>query len=197
MVTLKRTLILGALATSLVFFAAACDDDAESTDTASQGSVEQLTASVGELRTDLQNDEMLQAVLAFGTLELHDMDVELNEGGEIQSSYASNTRKAWRVIVATNWHDDVAEKAKMTQDEAASLLVALDANDRDAAAEHATALHDAYHDLEHDVWAILTEGVEDPVDSGHGEGEESENGGDHGDEAEESADGAEGDGASH
>ncbi|HXK32937.1 MAG TPA: hypothetical protein VNM91_02855 [Dehalococcoidia bacterium] len=166
----RRFLLLGAAALAVAFFAAACDDDAESNDNASQGSVDTVNAQVQELHGDVQRVEMMHALLALSTLGLHDMDEALNGGGAIESSFIPNTRAAWRILALTDWHDDVRADAEAVRDDAAALLEALQADDLEAAKEHASALHDSEHDFSGAVWEMLeTEaGVEEPGGS-HGD----------------------------
>jgi outer membrane murein-binding lipoprotein Lpp len=171
MVSPKRFLLLGVAAVTVALFAAACDDGAESNDNASQGSVDTLSAQVQDLRADVQRTQMMHALLALSRLGLHDMDEGLNSGGAIESSYIPNTRAAWRVFALTDWHDDVRDDAEALRDEAAALLEALEADDADAAKEHARALHTGEHDFSAAVWELLLSeaGVEEPGDDGHGD----------------------------
>lgn len=168
MVSPRRFLLLGVAALAVAFFAAACDDDAESNNNASQGSVDAVNARIEELHDDVQRVEMMHALLALSKLGLHDMAEGLR-GGAIESSYIPNTRAAWRILALTDWHDDVRADAEAVRDDAGALLEALQADDIEAAKEHARALHEGEHDFSGAVWELLESqaGVEEPG-GGHG-----------------------------
>lgn len=170
MVSLKRTLLLGVAGLAVAFFATACDDDAESNDNASQGSVDTVSAQVQELRAGLQRTEMMHALLELSKLGLHDMDEGLSGDRTIESDYIPNTRTAWRILALTDWHEDVRADAEAVRNEAAALLAALEAEDAEAAREHARALHEREHDFSGAAWELLESqaGIEEPGDSGHG-----------------------------
>jgi hypothetical protein len=153
-----RPWLIGLLMLTLVAGAsAACGDDAETNSSASQAAIDELSARV-------QRNEMMYAVLTLGTLELHDMDVGLNETGEVEPSYVPNTRTAVRLLALTNWDASVKGDADALHEHAVSLLKALRENDVDTAKTEATALHEGVHQFMDGVWAIVAAGL--PADAG-------------------------------
>ncbi|MEX2227496.1 MAG: hypothetical protein WEB52_13720 [Dehalococcoidia bacterium] len=140
-------LLAAALIGALGLFAAACDDDAETQNNAQQSDVDTLTARI-------QRNEMREAVLTLGTLNLHGMDTALNETSKIDASYSRNTTTALRVLATTYWGPH-QEDAEAVREAGIDLLAALHDEDADAAKPAATALHDTEHDLSTAVWAEL------------------------------------------
>ncbi len=139
--------------------AAACGDDtknADSSSTASQASVEQLSARV-------QRNEMLFASVTIGALPLHAMDESLAEG-TAESTFVPAARSAVRIFALTDWDPSLKTEADTLHGHAVDLLKALDAGDVDAAKDPAHELHEGYHDFSDKVWAIVTKDL--PPDAG-------------------------------
>ena len=191
MVRTTRAVIAVALVSLLAVAATvvACDEEADSEDSASQESIGQLDARV-------QYNEMMVYWLSIGDAGLHDMDEGLNDTGAIESDYIPNTRKAVRLFAVTDWPDDMQADAAALEATAVELLQALSDDDGEAAAPLAAELHDAEHEFSETVQADLFGGL--PPDAGGVEEHEEEAEGtpaagetpgadDHGDEPEESA----------
>jgi hypothetical protein len=157
----KHALAAAALISALAlaaFGAAACDDDnsAQSENGASQQTVDQLTTTV-------QRNQMMTSIITLDSLGLHGIDETLAEG-TVESSFAPAARTAVRLLALTDWDSSVASDAETVHGHAVDLLVALEAEDVEAASAAATELHDGEHDLSHDVWAILAADL--PPDAG-------------------------------
>lgn len=152
----KAGLLLAAIVPVALLFAVACGDDADSSDSASQSSIDELSARV-------QRNEQMAAVLEMNKLGLHDMDESL-AAGTIESSFAPNTRTAIRVLALTDWEDDFSEDAGIVQEHAVDLLKALEDEDIAGAARHAKELHELGHDFTDAVWAKLAADL--PADAG-------------------------------
>jgi hypothetical protein len=149
--------------------AAACggDDGAESNSTASQESIDTLSARVA------RNEQMF-ALITLDTLGLHDMDEGLNETGEIESSYVPNTREAARLLALTDWGEFQDEAGEVLRD-AERLLAALRDSDVDAAKAAATELHESQHQFSGTLWDEITKDLSPaqggPQGGGHEGGE--------------------------
>jgi hypothetical protein len=163
-------LLRGVALASIVAFAAAgavaCDDnDASSENSASQASVEELTA-----RT--QRNEMMVAAITIGKLPLHDMNEAIDDGN-VESTFIPDTRLLIRVLALTDWSDALQADADTLRGHAVELLAALDNGDVEAAKPHATETHEGWHQFAPDIWAELTAGL--PPEAGgpeeHDEGE--------------------------
>jgi hypothetical protein len=158
----RFTFALGAVAAiSIVAFgAAACGDDndtAEGDSSASQASIDEVTARV-------QRNEMLYSTIAISNLGLHGMDEHLNQERTIEGSFVPNTRAAIRLFALTDWDSDLKDDAEALEATAVELLKALQDEDIDAAAAAATELHESEHDFSNEVWAILAADL--PADAG-------------------------------
>jgi hypothetical protein len=138
----KRALFMTCAIAALAVGAAACNDDgddAESNSTASQESIDALSATVTE-------NEQFSSLLAFGTLGLHAMDEDLNETSVIESNYAPNTTKLIRILALTDW-GQFQDDAEDLRAHAEALLTALHDEDIETAKTEATAVHDGEHDF--------------------------------------------------
>jgi hypothetical protein len=167
MPNVKHLLVAAAIVPLLGIMAVACDDDpeAESESSASQESIDTLSARV-------QRNEMMFYTTAIRDAQLHAMDEDLNETGVIESSYIPNTRGAVRLLALTDWPADLQEEADALHDTAVELLHALEADDAETAGPLATELHEAEHDFN---GMVTNEVVADlPPDEG---GPEEEHGG--------------------
>lgn len=148
--TFTRTLVAATAVPALVLGAAACSDDdntAQSENTASQASIDDLSARV-------ERNEMIFAVVSISKLGLHDMDETLNDAGTIEPSFAPNTRTAVRLLALTDWGEFQAE-ADTVRGHAEDLMTALADEDVDAAAAAAADLHDSEHDFNTAVWNVV------------------------------------------
>jgi hypothetical protein len=137
----KHAMIILAILSIAAVFVTACGDDtkdASSSTSASQASIDELTARI-------QRDEMLTAWITVSNLPLHDLDEEL-QGGTINGKYVPTLRTLIRVLALTDWTSDTKPVATKLHDEAVILLQALDAG-KDAAAlkDLSAAMHDAAH----------------------------------------------------
>lgn len=155
----KAGFLLAAIVPVALIFAVACGDDADTSDSASQASVDELGARV-------QYNEEMAAVLKLEELGLHDIDDSLQEG-KIEPSFAPSTRTAIRVLALTNWSAEFEEDAATVQEHATDLLKALEDENVDEARRHATELHELGHDFTEAVWAVLAKDL--PADAGGAE----------------------------
>ena len=155
----KHALLAMAIAPLLGIMAVACDDDpeAESESSASQESIDTLSARV-------QHNEMMFYTSAIRDAQLHAMDEALNATGVIESTYIPNTRGAIRLLALTDWPAEFQEDADAVHDVAVELLAALEDDDAAAAAPLATELHDAEHDFNATVTNELVKDL--PPDEG-------------------------------
>lgn len=163
MARLKNVLLSAALIGALGVFAAACDDDAETQNNAQQSDVDALQASIDEVNARLSRDEMMYAIIEINSLGLH----EMNEGllaGNIETSYAPNTRTAIRLLALTDWSDDMQADADAIHDHAVDALQALEDENVEAAAAAATELHEGYHAFTDKVWREVAADL--PADAG-------------------------------
>lgn len=173
MAIFRRALLAVALIATAGMVAAACGDEADTANNPSQ-------ASVDAINERIQRNEMMFAVIELGGLGLHDMDVALNEDETIDSSFVPITRTAIRLLALTNWTPEFQEDAASVREDAEALLAALQADDLEAAKQHATALHGSEHDLNAAVWnhlaADLPEDAGGPQ-GGHGDESSDDSGG--------------------
>ncbi len=151
-------IIIGIVAITSVV-ATACGSDtknADSSSTASQASVEQLSARV-------QRNEMLFASVTLSSLPLHAMDESLAEG-KAESTFVPTTRSAVRILALTDWDPSLKAEADAVLGHAVDLLKALDEGDLAAAKDPAHELHETYHDFADKIWAIVAKDL--PADAG-------------------------------
>ncbi len=156
MASLKHGIMLAALVPLTLLFAAACDDGADSSSSASQSSIDEASARI-------QRNEQMAAVLEMDKLELHDMSDSLALG-TVDASFVPNTRTAIRVFALTNWDPSLKADATELQTHATDLLKALETQFMADAARHAFELHELAHDFGEDVWRILAKDL--PEDAG-------------------------------
>jgi hypothetical protein len=150
MATLKRAIVLAALAAVVAVVGTACDDDngAQSENSTQQADVDTISARV-------QRNEMMFAIITLGNLGLHDIDETLNDTGVVDPEFAPSARAAVRLLALTDWAPDVQARADAAREEGVTLLKALEDEDVEAARPAATALHEEAHELDEEVWAIL------------------------------------------
>lgn len=155
----KHAKFIIAIAAVASVFATACGDDtkkADSSSSASQASVEQLSARV-------QRNEMLFASVTLASLPLHAMDESLAEG-KAESNFVPAARSAVRIFALTEWDPTLKADAETLRGHAVDLLKALDDGDVDAAKDPAHELHEGAHDFSDKVWAIVAKDL--PEDAG-------------------------------
>ena len=145
----KHALIATLAIPALVVGAVACDDEADSESSASQESIDQTNARV-------QRNEMLWANLELQGLPLHDLDEAINDPSvEVPTDAIPTMRTVVRVISVTNWDETLRADAEQIGDDALAVIEALEADDREAAGEHITAVHEGYHDFNGKAWEHL------------------------------------------
>ncbi len=91
---------------------------------------------------------------------LHDLDVRLNEEGEIMPSDVGRVARLARLLSTVDWPDDLAEDAEALIGVINDLSAALAEDDVETAAPLATQVHDDGHELSHAVENLLS-GTED------------------------------------
>ncbi len=94
-------------------------------------------------------NEVTTAVYLMDSAGLHDLDVRLNEEGEIMSSDAGRVGRLARLLTTVDWPDDLAEDAETVIGVINDLSTALTEDDVEAAAPLATQVHDDGHELSH------------------------------------------------
>jgi hypothetical protein len=156
-----------------VFVAAACSDDDDDTSA-------QENQDTTELEAHLERSEVLGAVNTLEATEFHAIDDELQAAEEIPEATATSVERACQVCSSTEWPEPLAEKAEILNTTMADFIEALEGGDLQASKGLATDTHDAWHDLQHDVYPwIAGEDVEE-----HGERD------DHGEASPEATDGS-------
>lgn len=156
MASFKHGIMLAALVPVTLLFAAACDDGADSSSSASQSSIDEASARI-------QRNEQMAAVLEMDKLGFHDMEESL-ANGTVDASFVPNTRTAIRVLALTNWDSSLKADATELHMHATDLLKALETEFMADAARHSLELHELAHDFEDDVWRILAKDL--PEDAG-------------------------------
>jgi hypothetical protein len=154
--------------------------------------IETLEARVTELEEAQVDDAQAYRIYVANYLMddagLHDLDVRLNEEGEIMPYDRGQLLRIVRLIAVVDWPESLAEDAEALGLVLEELAAALGDDDLEAAAPLATEVHDLQHDLSLDVGRWLAEKLdadEDEHDShghshDHGAAEETE---DHHDDA--------------
>lgn len=103
------------------------------------------------------NAEVISAINFLSNAGLHDIDVAINDDGEIPGNAGTQAKRAEAVTRLTEWPEDLQASADALADIFAALAAAVDGEspDMEAAGEAATNAHDAEHDFSADVWAHL------------------------------------------
>lgn len=159
----KRAAMAAAIvmSVSIGIFSAACGDDnnktASGSSSASQGSVDDLTARV-------QRNEMLFALVSIDGIELHDIDDSINKDATIGATFAPDVRKFVRLMALTNWDASIKSEAQDVHDTAVTLLKAIEDGNVEAAKGPATETHESAHDFTAKAWNIIVKDL--PVDAG-------------------------------
>lgn len=169
----KAGILLAAIVPVALIFAVACSDDADSDSSASQASIEELSARV-------QRNEQVMALNEIGKTGLHDIEVTL-AAGTVEPWMVPNTRTAVRMLGLTDW-GNASEDAETVESHGRDLLQALADGDLAAAQESATLLHDSSHDFTDSMWLTLTEDLRIGEPDDHGDDEDEDD--DHSDDEE-------------
>lgn len=162
-----RTIIAAIALPALVLTAAACGDEndtAQSENTASQASIDEISARV-------QRNEILQALVTIDGLRLHEIDETLNEAdGAIDPTFVPRTRLFVRMQSLTSWPDELAAEGQSVLAAGVELLKALEDGDAEAAKGPATAVHEGSHEFNDQAWNVAVEGL--PAGAGGPEADE-------------------------
>lgn len=159
MATRMRALIFAFAAVGVLVTAAACsDDEADSNSSAQQSDIDSINATI-------QDNEVLFAIVAMGTLPLHDMDEAIN-AGTVEDNFLPNARDAVRYMGLTDWPSSLEADAQEVEDAAIALAAALDEGDTEAAKQPATDLHEGWHEFEDKAWEEIGEDL--PPEAGIG-----------------------------
>jgi hypothetical protein len=159
MATLRRSILAAAIVV-IVGAAAACGGDGAKP---AGGSSNASQASVDDLSSRIQRNEMLFAAITIASLPLHDMDVSLT-AGKAESNFVPAARETVRLFALTNWDASLKAEAAKLQQDAAGLLKALDDGNVDAAKDPAHQLHEGWHDFSDKLWGVLAKDL--PADAG-------------------------------
>jgi hypothetical protein len=128
-------------------------------------SAQEETVEATEEEEQAADDLLFQVVVAtyhLDTAGLHDMDVAINETGQIEPYYAGTVRRVHRVLAVTTWPPELQEEVAAFQESLEAFATALADNDVETAAPLATQVHDEQHALSHlvDNW-IAQHGIGD------------------------------------
>ena len=143
----------------------ACNDDDADAETSA------------ETEARLQRVEVLAAVNALEATEFHAIDDELQVASEIPEGTQSSIERALQISSSTEWPDELAKKADTLNTTMEDFVAALEAGDLQASKGLATETHDAWHELQHDVYPWIAGEEHAKEEDGHsddgGESEES------------------------
>lgn len=138
--------------------------------TLSREALEELRAHLEELAAQREaavSAEEFQVAVAqyvLDTAGFHDMDQALNETKEVNPAYLSAVRRAHKVLANAAWPHELAEPVEDFLHLLEQLQAALQADDGEESARLATLVHQAQHDLSHDIDGWLGEATH-----GHGD----------------------------
>jgi hypothetical protein len=136
--------------------------------------IETLEVQVAELEeAQADNAQVYRVFVATYLLDdagLHDLDVRLNEEGEILPYDRGRVVRVARLLAIVDWPEELAEDAETLIDLMHELAAALGDDDLEAAAPLATEVHDLQHDLSHDVgrWLAQTLNAGEDEHDSHG-----------------------------
>ena len=191
MLKLKHALIAALAIPAIALAAAACDDDADSSSSVTQESLDETNARV-------QRNEMIWATNAMEQLPVHDVNEALTDlEANVPSDAIPTMRALARIISVTNWDETLRADAEAIADHALATIAAIEENDREAAAEHSTEAHDGYHDFTVKAWEHLAPGTSAGDDHGGGTSQDGDDGDDHGGDETPAADATAEDGDDH
>ena len=160
MLNVKHALVAALAIPALALAAAACNDDADSSSSASQQAVEETNARI-------QRNEMIWATRELDSLPLHDLNEALDDlEANVPSDAIPTLRNAARILYVTNWDATLKADADAIHEHAVATIGALEANDREATADHMTELHEGWHDFSVTAWDHL---APDAVPEGAGD----------------------------
>ncbi|TAK55960.1 MAG: hypothetical protein EPO22_14040 [Dehalococcoidia bacterium] len=150
-------LVLTAVLVLAVAAAACGGNDAKSESSASQASIDQLA-------TRVQQNEVLNAVIVITGLPEHEMD-SAAQGGKIDNKYVPTARMLARMTALTDWTPDLAPGAKKLHDSSLALLAALDEGKDVAAIKPLSQkAHEDWHMFTDEAWDAVTKSL--PADAG-------------------------------
>jgi hypothetical protein len=155
----KRATFIIAIVGVASILATACGSDtknADSSSTASQASIEQLSARV-------QRNEMLFASVTLSSIPLHAIDESIAEG-KAETTFVPTVRSVVRIFALTDWDASLKAEAEQIHGHAVDLLKALSDGDLAAAKDPSRELHEGYHQFADKVWAIVAKDL--PADAG-------------------------------
>jgi len=134
---------------ALIVVAAACGDDDDA------GANSDLTARIEALEQREQRAEVLGAANTLSATGFHDIDEGLQRASEIPAGTAASIEKALQVTSSTGWPEPLAAQAATLETALVDLGTALEDEDLAAAKGMSAEAHQAWHDMEHDVWAWI------------------------------------------
>lgn len=133
-----------------------------------------------------QVNRVTTAIYLLDNAGLHDLDVRLNEEGEILPGDAGQIARLSRLLSAVDWPEALAGNAEALITTLGDLQAALAGDDAEAAAPLAFDVHEIGHTLSHDAEHWLGEAL----GAGHGHSDDEDSGDEHGAESEETGDAA-------
>jgi hypothetical protein len=150
-----------AIVASVALLFSACDDaeDNDASDADAAGSV------------SLEHTVLITAMNAYRTEGLHELDDEVQAASEMGAGWSGTLSRLHTVTAATEWPADLSEAARDLESELSAAVAAIKDDDLTAAKEHIGLAHAAWHDLEHDTYAMLAGEVDeghDPADASSG-----------------------------
>ena len=147
-----------ALVLTVGIAASACDDDDSATgsSSASQESVDDLSARV-------QQNEMLFALVSIEALKLHEIDDSVQAGAPLERAIP-DVRKFIRIMALTNWVPELGTEADEVHDLGVAWLNALDEGDVEAAKGPSGEAHEAFHEFAENAWNVVVKDL--PPDEG-------------------------------
>ncbi len=123
--------------------------------------IEKAAGQESEPEKAAESELAFQVVIAtylMDTAGFHDMDVRINEEGEIDPGDAGTVRRIRRILAVTNWPEELESTADKLIGILDDYAAALSDNDVEAAQPLAADAHEVQHELSHAVEAWLTGG---------------------------------------
>jgi hypothetical protein len=140
---------------ALLLGAVACSDDDDSAEGDSNASAQ----NVDDINARIQRNEMAVALLGIGALPLHDIDETIASGDEIPGNAIPSMRTIIRLVTITEWDTELQADADAIKASAEAFITAAESDDHGAVAEHATAIHDGWHDFSEMAWDVVAPGT--------------------------------------
>ncbi len=100
---------------------------------------------------------ILKAIDFVDSAGFHGM-AEALDGGELSGRELGGVQKVIAAVSGVAWPDELAETVSGFLGDVEALAIALEAEDVNAAAEAAHAVHESQHGLSHDVYGFLSDG---------------------------------------